>query len=103
MVVEERPLAKYVRRLRQGKYMSQSGLARATGLSRTYVKAIEDGFIKDPSVRTVGLLRGALDSDVVEIMEAAGGVSPGSSESPIRNDADFAEYLRRQRGLSPSP
>jgi transcriptional regulator with XRE-family HTH domain len=100
VAIEERPLAKYVRRLRQGKYMSQADLGRAAGLSRNYVKWIEDGFIKDPSLRKVGLLLGALDSSVVEIMEAAGVLSPRSGESSIRTDVDFAEYLRRRRGLS---
>ena len=76
MVVEERPLAEYVRRLREGKYMSQGSLSRATGLSRNYVKAIEDGFSEDPSAHTVGLLLVALDSNVVEIMDAVGRLSP---------------------------
>jgi transcriptional regulator with XRE-family HTH domain len=70
MIIEERPLAPYVRRLRQGKHMSQADLARATGLSRCYVKNIEDGFAKSPSGRTVGLLALALDSNLEEIMPA---------------------------------
>ncbi len=99
-MVEERPLAQYVRRLREGKHMSQADLARATGLSRTYIKAIEDGVAKEPSARTIGLLARALDTDLIEIMQASGALPANYYESPIENDKDLTMYLRRQRKLS---
>jgi transcriptional regulator with XRE-family HTH domain len=80
--------------------MSQADLARATGLSRTYIKAIEDGIAKEPSARTIGLLARALDTDLIEIMEASGALPPNYHESPIESDKDLTMYLRRQKNLS---
>jgi transcriptional regulator with XRE-family HTH domain len=79
--------------------MSQAAFARATGLSRCYVKMIEDGFAQRPSGRAVGLLARALDSNLEEMMEAAGGLPRGIQESPIKDDADLARYLEKRRGL----
>jgi transcriptional regulator with XRE-family HTH domain len=80
--------------------MSQADLARATGLSRTYIKGIEDGVVKEPSGRTIALLARALDSDLIDLMEACGAVPSGYGESSVEVDKDIAIYLRRNRNLS---
>lgn len=93
-------LADQIRGLREARHWSQADLARACGLSRAYVKTIEDGHAKAPSARTIGLLSQGLDIDVVDIMQAAGAVPENYRASQIQSELEMVMYLRRQRKLS---
>lgn len=93
-------LGQRVRSLREARSWSQADLARASRLSRTYVKAIEDGAAKEPSARTIGLLCRALQVDVIDLMQACGALPLDYYQSPLQKDLDLTMYLRRQRKLS---
>jgi len=97
---EARPLADFVRELREARKLSQADLARATGLSRTYIKTIEDGQAKEPSARTLGLLARALETDLVELMSVSGAVPDDYHRARFESDRDLTMYLRRRRNLS---
>ncbi len=99
-VTEVCALADFVRDLRESRKMSQADLARASGLSRTYIKTIEDGLAKEPSARTVGLLARALETDLVELMAVSGAVPEDYHRCRLENDRDLTMYLRRRRNLS---
>ncbi len=93
-------LADRVRSCREAKRWTQADLARRAGLSRTYVKTIEDGQAKEPSARTIGLLCLALQVDVIDLMQAARALPVDYRQSQIQTELDMTMYLRRQRRLS---
>ena len=64
-----RLLGSNVRRLRQTKGMSQEELAFAAGMKRSYVSDMERG-TRNPSVRALGRLAGALDVDPADLLKA---------------------------------
>jgi transcriptional regulator with XRE-family HTH domain len=93
-------LAIRIRELREGRRWSQADLARACGLSRAYVKTIEDGGAKEPSARTLGRLCQALEADAIELMQLCGALPEEYRDSQFREELDIVMYLRRQRRLS---
>lgn len=93
-------LGKRIAELRAVKHWRQADLARATGLTRAYVKQIEDGGSKEPSARTIGLLAQALDGDPIELLQCCGALPPHYREGQFREELDLVMYLRRQRRLS---
>jgi transcriptional regulator with XRE-family HTH domain len=97
---ESRSLAGRVRELRESHSMTQSQLARASGLSRAYIKTIEDGGAKEPSARTIGRLCLALEADALEFMQLCGAIPEEYRESQFQEELDMVMYLRRQRRLS---
>ena len=86
--------------LRQMKNWTQAQLARETSLSRPYVRALEAGHAREPRARTIGLLCQALDTDVIDLMQAVGALPPNYHDCQIRAELDLTMYLRRQRRLS---
>ena len=93
-------LAARIAELRESRHWRQSDLARATGLTRAYIKQIEDGGSREPSARTIGLLAQALGADPIELLELCGALPEGFREGQFREELDLTMYLRRQRRLS---
>jgi len=93
-------LAIRVREIRESRRWSQADLSRATGLSRAYIKAIEDGRAKEPSARTIGRLALSLEVHVIDLMQALGALPDDYHRLGIVADLDLTMYLRRQRRLS---
>ena len=89
-----------VAELRQSRYWRQSDLARKAGLTRAYVKQIEEGRSKEPSARTIGLLAQALQADPIELLQLCGALPDDYREGQFREELDLTMYLRRQRRLS---
>lgn len=98
--VPSSPLADRVREMRLARRWSQADLARAAGLSRVYVKKIEDGRAQEPSARTLGRLCVALQADVVEFMQLCQALPDEYRDPQFREELDIVMYLRRQRRLS---
>jgi transcriptional regulator with XRE-family HTH domain len=86
--------------MRRARHWKQSELAHAAGMTRAYVKQIEDGRSKEPSARTIGLLAQALDADPIELLQLCGALPAGYREGQFREELDLSMYLRRQRRLS---
>jgi transcriptional regulator with XRE-family HTH domain len=62
-------------RLRTSRQMSQRGLARASGLTPSYVSKIESDSLQSvPSMEAVTSLARALDEDPLQLLSAAGRV-----------------------------
>lgn len=93
-------LAQRVRALREARHWTQAELARSTRLSRAYIKTIEDGWAKEPSARTIGLLAQSLGVHVIDLMQSTKAVPHDYHECRIHTDLDLTMYLRRQRRLS---
>ncbi|HEV3313047.1 MAG TPA: helix-turn-helix transcriptional regulator [Chloroflexota bacterium] len=89
-----------IRELRHARNWNQAQLAREAGLSRAYIKALEDGHSKEPSARTIGRLCLAFQTDPIELMQMCGALPPDFREGQFREDLDMVMYLRRQRKLS---
>jgi transcriptional regulator with XRE-family HTH domain len=96
---EATPLGKFVRAVRESRHLTQAELARRCHLSRAYINALESGNVKEPSAKTLSLLAKALDLDILELLEA-GGIVNEEQYCHIRNEADVAVSLRRERHLS---
>ena len=86
--------------LREARHWRQAELARATGMTRAYIKQIEDGRSKEPSARTIGALAQALDADPIELLQLCGALPDDYREGQFREELDLTMYLRRQRRLS---
>jgi len=93
------PIGGFVKQVREARHLSQAELARRCNLSRAYINALESGNVKEPSARTLGLLAGALEIDIMEMLEATGTVRLQAG-SGISDEAQLASYLRRERELS---
>lgn len=93
------PIGGFVKEVREARHFSQAELARRCNLSRAYINALESGNVKEPSARTLGLLAGALQIDIMEILEATGAVRI-ADRGGISDEAQLASYLRRRRDLS---
>jgi len=59
---------KCIRELRLQRNMSQGDIFRKTGLERNYLSRLETGKIKDPTIRTVIRIAGALEIDIDELV-----------------------------------
>jgi len=86
--------------LREALHWRQADLARATGMTRAYVKQIEEGGSKEPSARTIGLLAVALEADPVELLQLCGALPEDYRDGQFREELDLTMYMRRQRRLS---
>ena len=64
----QRRMARRLRKLREGRRMSQETLARRAGLSRTYVTRLELGQ-QDPSLSTLVALAKALKVSLGELVQ----------------------------------
>jgi transcriptional regulator with XRE-family HTH domain len=95
------PIGGFVKEVREARHLSQAELARRCNLSRAYINALESGNVKEPSARTLGLLAGALEIDIMEILEATGTVRLDEHHG-ISEEAQLSSYLRRERNLSES-
>ena len=93
------PIGGFVKEVREARHFSQAELARRCNLSRAYINALESGNVKEPSARTLGLLAGALEIDIMEMLEATGTIRVGD-RGGISDEAELSSYLRRERDLS---
>lgn len=93
------PIGAFIKKVRESRHLSQAELARRCNLSRAYINALESGNVKEPSARTLGLLAGALELDIVEILEATGTVR-FTHRGGMSDEAGLSSYLRRDRNLS---
>lgn len=93
------PIGVFVKEVRGARHLSQAELARRCNLSRAYINALESGNVKEPSAKTLGLLAGALEIDIMEILEATGTVRINERQG-ISDEAKLASYLRRDRKLT---
>lgn len=85
-------LASRVRELRLAKGFSQKDLAERVGIERSYIGHIESGKTQLPSREVLAALAKALDTDVQDLLVAAGYL-------PRRDDQDlpdFHMYLSRR-------
>lgn len=62
-------MSENVKRLREEKNLSQSELARLSGVSQSYISELEDGKAKNPSIKTLGKIAEALGVTVTAILE----------------------------------
>lgn len=68
---DESGVAARLRSLRQARNLSQSELARLSGVNRTHVWKIEKGELRDPRPDTLAALAKALNCDVAELTGSA--------------------------------
>lgn len=74
-----------IQRRRVAKGLTQTELARRTGLSQNYVSKLESGRIDLPQRGTLDVLSGALDVRLADLYRAA-----GVMDSPAEEDQDTA-------------
>jgi transcriptional regulator with XRE-family HTH domain len=90
-----------IQRQRLAKGLTQTELARRTGLSQNYVSKLESGRIDLPQRGTLDVLSGALGVSLIELYRAAGVTDRAPAEStedqprPLPAIEDVMEYIRR--------
>jgi transcriptional regulator with XRE-family HTH domain len=90
-------LGRAIKKLRQDLGISASDLARASGLSRSYISYLENGRFKDIGIDKFARIASALEISADQLVIAAGYL-PASRET-----VDVRLTLRRQLGLTGKP
>lgn len=98
------------RRLAKG--LTQTELARRTGLSQNYVSKLEGGRIELPQRGTLDVLSGALDVSLIDLYRAAGvtdalpeataalDAPPSPDTPPVRSFDDILRELEAERPIA---
>jgi transcriptional regulator with XRE-family HTH domain len=90
-----------IQRRRLAKGLTQTELARRTGLSQNYVSKLESGRIDLPQRGTLDVLSGALDVSLIDLYRAAGVADPPPVEAntddprPLPALDDVIAYMNR--------
>lgn len=76
----------WLRKQREDRGLSQSDLARLSGLHRQIINKTENG-VSDPSLKTYIALSNALNISLVSVLRAAGELPPGQDD-----DINFEDW-----------